>query len=126
MSLQGVPHVLDESLGLEEVADVGGLPLDVHRPPHVAGDQQLASRQVARLLEFELPREVELVVEVREKVVFLGPVQREHHAGRALGRPQMDPVDLELVLLGLAAEHGVLIEQQDPAVRSLMVEGVRG
>ena len=120
------PHVPDEALRLEEVADVGRLPLDVHRPPDVAGDQQVLRRQAARLLELELLREIELVVEVRIEVVFLRPLQREHHPRRSLGCPQVDPVHLEFVLLGLAAEHGVLVEKQNRAVGPVLVIRVGG
>ena len=103
---------------------IGVVPGDVHGAVHVARDVHVLA-QVFGGLVFELLRQAQLVPVFMVPADGLGAVGREHAAIRALGPPQVHAVHLKFVLFGLAAEYGVVVQDQYRRLRPVFMVTVR-
>src|SRR5438105_1902809 len=111
------PWVPNPSLALVEEAGIRSLPGNVHGGPGVFRYQQIPA-EAGGLLVDKLVGKSKIGREVRPHPGVFRLVEWDDDAGSALWRRQMVTVDIELVLLRLAAENRVLIEHQHRCVRA--------
>ena len=100
------------------------LPGDVHGAIDIPRDDEILVQPFGGLV-FEVLGQAQLVPEVVVPAYGFGAVRREHATVRALRRPQPVAIHLKLILLGLAAEHGMVVQHQHGSLGALLMISVR-